>query len=211
MPVYTTNIPQATDNPSVSQGQLLQNFQTLNNVYGTAGDHYAWDDTTPGEQSKHARVTLPGLPTTNAPGNACPQPLAGNCAIFGLTRDSQTTPFLARDGLASPTPADFVNIWPLLPIKAMATITGNGTANPTIDTQFNIDTITQTGGSLLTVTLKNAMRTSNYGILNLYGSSSNAPTIKYNITGTTTFQLTASPGGIFSQNGTKITIVVLEP
>ena len=206
MPVYTTNIPQPTDNPSVSQGQLLQNFQTLNSVYGTSGDHYAWDDADSTEQGKHAKVTMPGLPTTNAPGNALPSPLAGNCSIFSQTINSQTTPFLSRDGLAPTAP--YVNIWPLMPIKAMATISCNAGGDPTINTQFNITSITKNTANQITIVLANAMRTATYGVLAL--SSSSIGVLNYNITNNTTFRIIDATG-LFSVPGALVTIVVLEP
>ena len=74
---FNANIPQPSDLISVSQGQILINNQQLNSVYGTAGDHYAWDNADPGEQNRHAKVTLPGLPSANPPGNALPAPAAG--------------------------------------------------------------------------------------------------------------------------------------
>jgi hypothetical protein len=170
MTSYTPNIPQPGDDPSDSQDQILQNFQTLNSLYGTSGDHYPWTNTTPTEGAKHARVTLPGLPTTNVPGNLVPTPGNGNCALFAVTRNSQTTPFIARDGLASPTPPDYVNLWPLLPIKGFARVSSTAYNNATLVQSFNIATVTAAGASpnqTFTFTLTNQMRTTDYGILAL--------------------------------------------
>ncbi len=177
MSVFTQNIPQPGDNPSFSQDQLLQNNLTLNAVYGTNGDHYAWTNVNASEQAKHAKVTMPGLPTATAPGNALPTPAAGNDAIFSLTRNGQTTPFLTRDGLvavAPAPPAPLVNIWPLMPLKAYASITligGVGVA--TVNDSYNINTttdpptVTGDGGAFakVTFTLINPMRTAVYGVL----------------------------------------------
>lgn len=178
MTSYTPNIPQPGDDPSDSQDQLLQNFQTLQSSYGTSGDHYPWTNTTPTEGLKHAKVTLPGLPTTNQPGNIMPSPLAGNCAIFGITRDSQTTPFLSRDGLPSPTPPDFVNIWPILPIKGYAAVSILNTLPLTgsILDGFNLTLTSVTSvGNLISANFAfiNDMRNSNYGVIALLNKSSN--------------------------------------
>lgn len=52
---YNPNIPQGTDNISVSQGQILTNFTLLNSYYGR--DHYAFTDGVyPGY---HQQVNLP--------------------------------------------------------------------------------------------------------------------------------------------------------
>lgn len=205
MPVYTTNIPQATDNPSVSQGQLLQNFQTLNSTYGTSGDHYAWDDTNATEQAKHAKVTLPGLPTANPPGNALPTPLAGNCAIFGQTINSQTTPYVVRDGLAPTAP--YGNIWPLLPIKAFATFLANPTgATVSLVSNFNVTSVT-ISGNFVTVNFTNAMRTTTYGVL-AFGNNGglNINVTSYKSTATTSVQI-----GVIGVGATTVSMIVVEP
>lgn len=172
MTVYTANIPQPGDNPSFSQDQILQNFQTLNTIYGTSGDHYAWTNVNASEQAKHAKITMPGLPTASAPGNVIPAPAAGNDAIFSQTRNGQTTPFLTRDGLVPVAP--LTNIWPLMPIKAYANITliggvGVATVNDSynINTTTNPPTVSGDGGAFakVTFTLINPMRTGTYGVL----------------------------------------------
>jgi hypothetical protein len=196
MTVYTPNIPQPGDNPSDSQDQILENFQTLQSLYGTTGDHYSWTNTNATESTKHARVTLPGLPTATAPGNVLPTPGAGNCAIFGVTRSAQTTPYLARDALASPTPADFVNIYPLLPIKAYARLSITSANVVTVDDSFNINgtPTASSSGRNITVTLLNSMRSANYGVLTTATGgvvanafSVNANTISVVLTGATAF------------------------
>jgi len=92
MPTFDKDIPQAGDDPSVSQGQLLQNFTTLDSVYGTSGDHYAWSNTNSAETARHAKVTMPGLPTDNAPGAIVPTPNADDGVMFALKTD-KTRPF----------------------------------------------------------------------------------------------------------------------
>lgn len=56
---YNANIPQPTDNLSVSQGQLLGNFMALDSIFNL--DHFTWDDTTNGGAYRgfHRKITLP--------------------------------------------------------------------------------------------------------------------------------------------------------
>lgn len=194
MSSYTPDIPQSGDDPSNSQQQILENFQTLNSLYGTTGDHYSYTNQTAAEKSKHARVTLPALPTSNAPGDVVPTPGSDNCAIFGLTRDSQTTPFLTRDGLASPTPADFVNLWPLMPIKAFANVTvvltAGPTYTPTINESFNITSIVIANpGPEATITMTNQVRTQNYAVLAWTSTTTAARLERFSITDEQVFKV----------------------
>ncbi len=166
MTVYTPNIPQPGDNPSDSQDQILENFQTLQTLYGTSGDHYSWTNTNPPESTKHAKVTTPGLPTATAPGNVLPAPTSGNCSYFGQTRGSQTYPYIARDGLAPVAP--LTNIWPLLPIKAYANIAITSTTTAVLNDSFNITSVTVATVAAvqnITINITNAMRTNTYGVV----------------------------------------------
>ena len=207
MPIYTRDIPQPGDNPSNSQDQILQNFQTLNDLYGTSGDHYPWTNTSANVIGRHAKVTMPGLPTAgSAPGTALPAPNAGEGSIFSQTVGSQTTPFYTRDGLGAVAP--LTNIWPLMPIKAFATFTDAGVAAATINLSYNITSITRINATDYVIVITNAMRTAAYGVLSL--NTSGFPT-RYSIpvvNPTTTFTLTSSVG-IFG--GPTFTVIVLEP
>lgn len=63
---YTTGIPAASDRPSGSQAQILNNFNTLETIYNV--NHYPWTDAST-DQGKHKQVTLPAQaadPTTIA-------------------------------------------------------------------------------------------------------------------------------------------------
>ena len=53
---YNPNIPQPGDDLSVSQGQILQNFQVSNSSFGV--DHYSFADLT-GNTGKHNQITTP--------------------------------------------------------------------------------------------------------------------------------------------------------
>ncbi len=218
MPSYTPNIPQAADNPSNSQSQLLGNFQTLESLYGTSGDHYAWDNTNPAETAKHAKVTMPGLPTATAPGNLLPTPASGNLAIFAQNRNGQTTPFLTRDGLV---PTAFVgNIWPLLPIKAYVLFSSVSTVitptNIVPTDSFNIGPsgapiVAQTqvaGSTVWTINLINACRTSTYGII--FITNPFVSNISYSRINTSQFTITVPLIGTVV--GVKeFSIIVIEP
>jgi hypothetical protein len=201
MSIYTTNIPQATDNPSQSQSQLLGNFNTLNNLYGVDGDHYPWTDTNSTEEGLHAKVTMPGLPTTNAPGNALPTTFAGQDAIFSQTINSQTTPFVTRDGLAPTAP--YTNIWPLLPIKAYVSFTRSASSGAmTINSSFNVTSV-DLSVTTYTVTMTNALRTTSYGIF-LLTDNQNVP--PFDIISTTQFSLVQN-----TATGTVFNVLVIEP
>src|SRR5690606_599913 len=60
MPTYTffPNIPQPTDDPSVSQAQLLQNFQSIRDWNET--DHYAFGT---GNDGWHKQLNFPAVGT----------------------------------------------------------------------------------------------------------------------------------------------------
>ena len=62
MPTYSTNIPQPGDDPSVSQNQILENFQVLNTAFSQ--DHSAFNAPT---QGQHKQITFPVSPVTGQP------------------------------------------------------------------------------------------------------------------------------------------------
>jgi hypothetical protein len=68
---YNANIPQPTDNLSVSQGQFLTNFGQLDEIFDN--DHYTFDDATSGGAYRgfHRQITLA---QTNAPASVPTDP-----------------------------------------------------------------------------------------------------------------------------------------
>lgn len=151
---YQPSIPQASDIIATSQQDILDNFTQLNSIYGTLGDHYAWDNGTPSEQNRHAKVTLPRLPTANAPGNATPVPGAQDGVIYAKETVSQTIPYWRKDAGA----VDF----PLLPIRAMGRFTFAGAD---VGTPFNL-TVSAGGGTLAqTLSFTEDMPDTNYLVL----------------------------------------------
>jgi len=55
---YTPNIPQGSDNISVSQGQILTNFTQIGALFGSnlTADHFAFDDGTAAKRGHHRMV-----------------------------------------------------------------------------------------------------------------------------------------------------------
>lgn len=66
---YNPSIPQGSDNLSTSQGQILNNFTQLNNIFDF--NHFTWNDPTSANRGLHRKIDFPS-PTTVAPpaGNA---------------------------------------------------------------------------------------------------------------------------------------------
>lgn len=184
MTTYTPNIPQPTDDPSNSQDQILQNFQTLNTLYGTSGDHYPWTNTAPGISGRHAKVTLPGLPTAgSAPGTALPTPSAGEGSMFALTAGSQSFPFWRRDSGTSN--------YPIVITRAMGRVTSAGAI---VGNAFNIASCVVAPAGVFTFTLTNAEPDANY--LVLATPTGQAAELGCTSFTTTTFVITSSPTAV---------------
>lgn len=60
---YNANIPQSTDNPADSQGQMLTNFGSIYNILGV--DHFTFGSMT-ATDGQHQQVTLP-VPLSGTP------------------------------------------------------------------------------------------------------------------------------------------------
>jgi hypothetical protein len=129
MPVYTQNIPQGGDNLSVSQGQILANFQTLDTAFGV--DHTKFSVVP--DQGFHKQATMANQAF------AAVSPAPGFGALFtsmaGTTGGTKTEAVYKRDGLGG------VSI--LSAIKAWGIYDGLGTA---VD-GFNFDKATFFGGT----------------------------------------------------------------
>jgi len=165
---YSPNIPQATDDPSQSQPQILANFQQINTQYGTGagllGDHVAL--TASSNNGKHNKVSwidqtaaLPIVPGSN------------QVVAFAITNSGITMPYYVRDTISSAT-----TLFPLAPIKAYASFQSlAASGNITPFDSFNVTgPIVQTNGTptTFTINLTNACRTTTYGVtfsINLTG------------------------------------------
>lgn len=54
---YNPNIPQATDNLSTSQGQILNNFTQLDTIFNI--DHFKFDDNNTSARGMHRQINFP--------------------------------------------------------------------------------------------------------------------------------------------------------
>lgn len=154
MSSYTPNIPQPSDDPSDSQDVILQNFQTLNNLYGTTGDHYPWTNQTAALGSRHAKVTLPIVPnsTGTPPGDVVPTPAADEGVIFTQSAISQSIPYYRKD-------LGTLN-FPLLPVRAMGRF--NFTTGAAVGTAFNLAVTAGAGSLIQTLSFTENMPDANY-------------------------------------------------
>ncbi|HDY87393.1 MAG TPA: hypothetical protein ENH82_04660 [bacterium] len=90
---YNPNIPKATDLISESQGQILDNFTQLNDVFGK--DHVKYDDATVADRGRHKQSTYQQL-------SADPGTLTNENALY--TKDDgsgNTRLFLQQEGPGS--------------------------------------------------------------------------------------------------------------
>jgi hypothetical protein len=81
---YTPGIPNATDNISVSQGQVKTNFQQLETIFNN--DHYTWDDATSGGAFRgfQRQISFPAALVSDPP-------LAGFSGYLFLKQDGNDT------------------------------------------------------------------------------------------------------------------------
>lgn len=124
----------------------------MNSVYGTSGDHFAFDNATAAEQNRHAKVTMPQLPSANAPGNPVPTPVAAEGVMYVKSAVSQSIPYYRKDSSA----VDF----PMLPIRAMGRF--NYTTGAAIGTAFNLSVTAGGGTTTQTLSFTEAMPDTNY-------------------------------------------------
>jgi hypothetical protein len=102
---FNHNIPKTTDLISVSQGDLLNNFTSMQTIYNT--DHYGFDPVT--NLGFHKHLTLPNDALN------IPAPAAGLGSEFAVTVNTQTYPFWRRDGSTQN--------YTMMPIKAFGSFT----------------------------------------------------------------------------------------
>lgn len=100
---FDPNIPQAPDDMSVSQGQMLDNFTDLNNVYGNNGDHVPFDAAT--NKGKHNKVTFVTQGAAPVDGNNLtpaeelyiPNTESNDLAMFALEDGTDTEIYLRKE------------------------------------------------------------------------------------------------------------------
>jgi len=83
MSIYNPNIPQANDDLSDSQGQILQNFNKADSSFGT--DHYRFSDLTV-NNGFHNRMTTPAF--VDSPPTGLPPVTIANIPIMYAYQDS---------------------------------------------------------------------------------------------------------------------------
>lgn len=84
---YDPTIPQASDNISTSQGEILTNFSQIGSLFGSnaAADHYAFNDATAAFRALHKQVTFP------TPLGAAPAPSNPKGIIYPLADVNDTS------------------------------------------------------------------------------------------------------------------------
>lgn len=87
---FKNNIPQPTDDLSVSQGDLLGNMQQLDTSFDI--DHFTFSNLT-ANNGKHRKVTMPVR-------GAAPATIAGEGALYFKTSGSGTALYMVRDNNA---------------------------------------------------------------------------------------------------------------
>lgn len=86
---YNPNIPQSSDIPSQSQGEMLTNFQQLNTVFDV--DHVPFNDSTTANRGKHDKSTYIEL-------SANPATAADEMALYSKASGGNTRLFMRQEG-----------------------------------------------------------------------------------------------------------------
>lgn len=155
---FQSNIPKTTDLISVSQGDLLNNFTSMQSTF--AVDHYGFNPAA--NLGFHKHVTM-----TNDPGNV-PAPAVGFGSAYATTVNSATYPFWQRDNTGTP--------YSLLPIKAFGGFTANNPAVSVFTLPYgNIATIVRTSPNNFTVTFTDALPNATYLTIVTTTSSGTVP------------------------------------
>lgn len=190
---YNSLIPQPGDLISVSQGDLLNNFTSMQSTYTT--DHYGFNPTA--NIGFHKHVTM-----GNDPANI-PTPAAGFGSEFAKTVNGATYPFWVRDNLATQ--------YPSLPIKAYALFTA---ANPPVSTftlpYANVASITRVSNSVYEVNFVDAFPNTNYGALaNIQFVGNFLVSVTATAVNKATVRVLTTAGGPPADTGALITVAFL--
>jgi len=142
---YNPGIPKAKDILADSQGDMLTNFGQLNTIYGTAGDHVAFDAAA--GAGKHKKTTF--LSQGNDPTTDAPDTQENELALFALEDGTDTELYLRKEsnGDVNQFTKDgelFLGVHPVFAIN-ISDLTpdaniGAGTYNFTVNNSFNFDT-----------------------------------------------------------------------
>lgn len=145
---YQSNIPLPTDLISVSQGDLKNNFTSLQNTYNV--DHFGFNPEA--NIGFHKHVTLPDQTS------AAPAPAAGFGAEYAKTVNSETYPFWRRDGLTTD--------YPMMPIKAFALFPSANPPTSVFPLPYgNISSITFSTPGVYNITFVTPFANTNYSAI----------------------------------------------
>ena len=142
---YTANTPQSSDDPSVSQGQLLTNFQQLDTVFGN--NHVAYSAASDNGKHKFCQFTEQG---------ADPATAANELAIY--TKDTGTRPDLFYRGESSGSVYRMTGGG----VTAAAYCSFVGTTGVVSANSFNVTNVTRAGVGTYTVNFTRNFNSANY-------------------------------------------------
>ena len=90
---YDPDIPQPGDNLSDSQGEMLNNFTQLNNIFDS--DHFTWNNSTVANRGLHRQITFPAVLSAD------PTPTGAKSVIYSKAISGVSTAFFANSAGAS--------------------------------------------------------------------------------------------------------------
>lgn len=143
---YNPGIPRETDIPSQSQGQMLTNFQQLNEIFDE--DHVPFDDATSANRGKHDKSTYIEL-------SADPTTIANEVAFYSKEASSGKTEVFYRRELDGP-------VGQLTIFKAWGVFQGSPVV---IGDSFNIGSIVRNAAGNYTVNFTTSLVNANYSVL----------------------------------------------
>lgn len=141
---YNPEIPKAKDVLADSQGDLLINFGQLNTVYGTSGDHVAFNAAA--GAGKHKKVTF--LSQGSDVSTDSPSTRENEMAIYALEDGTDTELYIRPESNGTPQQMTrdgelYIGVHPVFAINITDTSpnsnTGLGTYNFTVNSSFNFD------------------------------------------------------------------------
>lgn len=142
---FNPNIPQSTDIPSQSQGEILTNFQQLNTVFDI--DHVPFNDATVADRGKHDQSTYIELAVD-------PTTAVDEVAVYSKDQGGVAELFYRRESNGA--------VGQLTIFKAWASFTGSPVA---IQDSFNISGIVRNAAGNWTVSFTNNLPNANYAVL----------------------------------------------
>ncbi len=156
---YNTNIPNATQSPSVFPGQATTNWTRLKTLVNA--DHQ-FNDSAAANDGYHKVVRW--VNQAGALYDNTPTPIAGVGQLYtkSVTTSAGTTEELCYHQGTGGAASNEVCL-SLLPIRAYANFDGRGTNGvATLNSSFNITSITRTAAGFYTIVFPTAMPSSNY-------------------------------------------------